>query len=145
MTTALRQGKLSSILYHSELCRKKCGVICRRTPHFVERSSACLREKLRKEDWSQNVKMQNLPMSKLQKQACNSAAAWETNGVTDFFQVNNIHVLQLLTTKILLRKENLKMNFYSFKSNTNARTTTKTNRRVIIQWLKTKQKLKPLC
>ena len=37
------------------------------------------------------------------------------------------------------------MNYYRFKSNTNARTTTKTNMRVIIQWLKTKQKLKPLC
>jgi len=64
------------------VCRKKHGVICRRTAHFDEQSSACLRENLRKENWSQNVKKLKLPTSKIENIACFGVGAKLFDGVT---------------------------------------------------------------
>ena len=92
-------SELAPEMLHLVLCRKKHGVICRRTPHFVEQSSACLRENLRKKNWSQNVKKPKLPTSKFKKCACNSACARLSDGVTGCFQLNKRVVLKLLTAK----------------------------------------------
>jgi len=89
----LRQPNFARFQTIQSFAGESAGVICRRTPHFDEQSSACMREKLRKEDWSQNVKMQKLPTSKFQKQAYNSAAAMELAGVTSRFQLNKTIVL----------------------------------------------------
>ena len=84
----MKQIRSDELWGNYSIAGESAGVICRRTPHFDEQSSACLREKLRKRNCSQNLKKQKLPTSKLQKQACNSAAARETGGVTDYFETD---------------------------------------------------------
>ena len=125
--------QLGSVSELSVVCRKKHGVICRRTPHFDEQSSPCLREKLQKENWRQNVKQQKSVTSKFQKCACNSASARKINGVTGCFEMYKTVVLKLLTAKLNLQKGLIKM----LKANQTKNNKATTRRRI---WRKQKKK-----
>ena len=92
----MKQIRSDELWGNYSIAGESAGVICRRTPHFDEQSSACMREKLRKKNWSQNRIIAKVQASKFQKQACNSVAASETVGVTSSLQLNKTVVLKLL-------------------------------------------------
>ena len=65
----MKQIRSDELWGNYSIAGESAGVICRRTPHFDEQSSACLRENLRKENWSQNRIIAKAPTSKIENSA----------------------------------------------------------------------------